>query len=113
MATIFTRGNSEKVPEPNHNVSRWFRINRASPSSPLTAIFTFIDLQGKAVAPPRALPPLPAGASPARRYRGLTFSPNGRRLAYACGDVLQVLEAESFTLLFEEVSRLPQCGWLG
>jgi Protein kinase domain len=70
------------------------------------------DLNGKAVSPPRALPPLPPNASQVRNYRSLAFSPNGRRLAYACGDVLQVLETESFTLLYEEASRLPQCGWL-
>lgn len=70
------------------------------------------DLKGTALTPPRALPPLPKNAGLARRYRGLTFSPNGTRLAYTCGDVIQVLDAESFAVLYEETSRLPQCGWL-
>ncbi len=70
------------------------------------------DLNGNETEPPRELPPLPTGAGEVRHYRGLTFSPDGRRLAYACGGVLQVLEAESLTVLYEEVSRLPQCGWL-
>ena len=70
------------------------------------------DLQGREVAPPRTLPPLPPDAGDARNYRGLTYSPNGQRLAYSCGDVLQVLDAATLTILYDEVSRLPQCGWL-
>ncbi len=71
------------------------------------------DLNGIPVTPPRALPPLPTNMTVlARHYRGLTFSPNGKRLAYTCGDAIQVLDAESFAVLHEETSRLPQCGWL-
>ncbi len=70
------------------------------------------DLEGREVDAPRTLPPLPPDAGDARNYRGLTYSPNGARLAYTCGDVIQVLDAESLTVLYEEVSRLPQCGWL-
>jgi WD40 repeat protein len=70
------------------------------------------DLDGNRTEPPRELPPLPKGSGEVRHYRGLTFSPDGTRLAYACGDVLQVLEAQSLTVLHEEISRQPQCGWL-
>jgi WD40 repeat protein len=70
------------------------------------------DLVGNRTEPPRDLPPLPKGSGDVRHYRGLTFSPDGSRLAYACGDVLQVLEASSLTVLHEEISRQPQCGWL-
>lgn len=69
-------------------------------------------LDGRRTGPPRELPPLPDGSGEVRHYRGLTFSPDGKRLAYACGDVLQVLEAASLTVLYEEISRQPQCGWL-
>ena len=67
------------------------------------------DLQGREVAPPRALPEI---KQVARHYRGLCYSPNGQRLAYACNDLLQVLDAATFAVLFEEASSLPQCGWL-
>jgi hypothetical protein len=70
------------------------------------------DLDGNRTEPPRELPPLPEGSGQVRHYRGLTFSPDGTRLAYACGDVLQVLEARSLTVLHQEISRQPQCGWL-
>lgn len=70
------------------------------------------DLQGHEAAPPRTLPPLPNNTNAVRHYRGLTFSPNGQRLAYACGDVLQLLDAATLTVLYEEISRQPQCGWL-
>ncbi|MFT5191413.1 MAG: WD40 repeat protein/tRNA A-37 threonylcarbamoyl transferase component Bud32 [Verrucomicrobiales bacterium] len=70
------------------------------------------DQAGNEVKSPRALPPSPEGEGEAKRYRGLTFSPSGQRFAYANGDSLTVIDANKMTILREEVSRLPQFGWL-
>ena len=67
------------------------------------------DLHGKEMAAPRMLP---AEADQDRHYRGLTFSPDGRRLAYSCNDMLRVIIAADLTVLYEESSLLPQCAWL-
>jgi serine/threonine protein kinase/WD40 repeat protein len=66
------------------------------------------SLEGEEMSPPRRLPPHSQGG----RFKGLTFSPNGRRFSYASGDVLQVLDVESFAILYEEISCQPQLGWL-
>ncbi|MEZ5323597.1 MAG: protein kinase [Verrucomicrobiales bacterium] len=68
------------------------------------------DLQGLEVALRRALPPTSNQASDS--HYGLTFSPDGQRLAYGQGDVLRVLDARTLTLLHEEISRSPQFDWL-
>ena len=69
-------------------------------------------ISGEELAEPRKLPLLPAEARELQRYRSLTFSPDGLRMAYAKGDFLQVLDAKTLTVLFEENGRLPQFGWL-
>ncbi len=70
------------------------------------------DRQGVAARLPRALPPATHSGEEYHRYYGLTYSPDGRRLAYGYGDVLRVLDASTLTVLYEESSRRPQCGWL-
>ncbi len=70
------------------------------------------DRQGVAARLPRALPPATHSGEEYHRYYGLTYSPDGRKLAYGCGDVLRVLDAGTLTVLYEESSRRPQFGWL-
>ena len=69
-------------------------------------------ISGEELIAPQRLPPLPIEASELQRYRSLTYSPEGGRLAFANGDVLQILDAKTLTVLFEEKGRLPQFGWL-
>lgn len=69
-------------------------------------------ISGEEMVEPRKLPALPTEARELQRYRSLTYSPDGRRLAYANGDFLQILDAKTLTVLFEEKGRLPQFGWL-
>lgn len=74
-------------------------------------LFTFNPEEG-IFSPSRALPPLPGADGAPRNYRGLTYAQDGKRLAFSCNDVIQVLDATSLAVLFEEISILPQCGWL-
>jgi WD40 repeat protein len=67
------------------------------------------DILGMELRPPRALPD---GIGEQHRCYGLTFSPDGKRFAYARGDVLRVLDTNTFAILHEETSRLPQFDWL-
>lgn len=70
------------------------------------------DGRGAVVAPPRALPPILVNGNESRSYHGLQYSPDGKRLAYACGDALHVLDAVTLQILYQESSRSPQFGWL-
>lgn len=70
------------------------------------------DKQGAEVAPPRTLPPIAGEQNENHGYYGLQYSPDGKRLAYGCGDVLHVLDAATLEILYEETSRSPQFGWL-
>jgi WD40 repeat protein/predicted Ser/Thr protein kinase len=70
------------------------------------------DLQGVEIAPPRALPATADNSQVSNAYYGLTFSPDGQRLAFGQGDVLRVLDTRTLTLLHEETSRSPQFDWL-
>lgn len=69
-------------------------------------------MNGAEALPPRVLPATLHDGSALHRYDGLTFSPNGRRIACARGDVIQVLDAGSLEVLYQEISRRPQFGWL-
>lgn len=70
------------------------------------------DAQGGEARPARSLPPITDESGGADRYAGLSYAPDGERLAYAMGDVLRVLDAESLTILYETTSVRPQFGWL-
>ncbi len=67
---------------------------------------------GEELFEPQKLPPLPSEFRESQRYRSLAFSPDGRSMAYAKGDLLRVLDASTLRVLFEESGRLPQFGWL-
>ncbi len=70
------------------------------------------DANGEEVRAPRSLPAIADESEGSNRYDGLTYSPDGKRLAYARGDVLQILDAETLAILHETTSVLPQFAWL-
>lgn len=70
------------------------------------------DPAGAEVGSPRQLPRVSESGERFRHYVGLSFSLDGRRLAYAHGNVLCVLDAATLALLYEETSVLPQFAWL-
>ncbi len=70
------------------------------------------DMDGREAVAARPLPALPESHGNAERFHGISFSPNEKRLAYACGDLLRVLDTETLGVLYEKTSRLPQFGWL-
>ncbi|MFT5327130.1 MAG: WD40 repeat protein [Planctomycetaceae bacterium] len=55
---------------------------------------------------------MPEENDESHRFYGLTFAPDGKRFAYGNGDVLRVLDTNTFAILYEETSRLPQFDWL-
>ncbi len=68
---------------------------------------------GAEIEPPRLIPPPTEEQQHAQLiHHGLTYAPNGRRLAYAYGNILRVLDAETLAVLFEDASAMPQFGWL-
>ncbi len=70
---------------------------------------------GDEVAPPRPLPPPPAGldmtgARPA--HHGLSFSPDARRFVVAWGNLLRVFDWRTFGVLHSETIFMPDAAWL-
>ena len=75
----------------------------------------FRDALGAELSPPRALPARPAAlemASARPVHHALSFSQDGRRFLVAWGNLLRVLDAESFAVLHEETLTMPDAAWL-